>query len=528
MRKITFILLLLCASLTTGQESYYTIKNIDQNTKLSDFGVSYFGETEAVFASSRTKRANRSLLWTNKQPFLQLYKGTLSDDGEIDSLQSFSQKINTKYHESNVTFTKDLKTVYFSRNNYYKGKYTKDANGTNLIQMYKANIGENGVWTDIVPMPFNNREYQTGHPVLNNDETKLYFTSDMPGSLGETDIFVVDINSDGTYGTPQNLGYNVNTVGKEMFPFIDNNDLLYFSSDGYLEGKGGLDIYVADLNDKLPPKNLGLPINSNKDDFSFVYRSGMKKGHFSSNRDGGKGDDDIYSFVDNRVAPLVAKECNQIANGVVRVKGTNELLPGAKVDLYDGKGRLLESVYADSYARFTFKVDCKSFYKVVGSKRGYQPDNTSFTSTEEADLELDLGLNLASLNEFITQRDLVMININMIYFDLDKSFIRPDAAIELDKVIRVMKKYPLIKIELGSHTDSRSSDRYNRDLSNRRATSTKSWLVNRGISTYRITERGYGETQLVNHCSDGVKCSEAEHQMNRRTEFVILNPEVIK
>ena len=173
------------------------------------------------------------------------------------------------------------------------------------------------------PMPFNDDNYQTGHPVLNKDETKLYFTSDMPGTIGSTDIFVVDINDDGTYGAPKNLGPNVNTVRKEMFPYIDGNDILYFSSDGYREGKGGLDIYVVDLDDELPPKNLGFPINSRKDDFSLVFRSGMREGHFSSNREGGKGDDDIYYF--KEIVPLKLG-CDQLVTGIVRERGNQKLI----------------------------------------------------------------------------------------------------------------------------------------------------------------------------------------------------------
>ena len=527
MKKITLIILLFCAGFINAQDVNYKIKNISENTKLSDFGVTYYGENEAVFASSRKDKSIRNRKWyLNKQPYLELLKGTLGPDGEINDVERFSKTINTKYHESNAAFTKDLKTVYFSRDNYINKKTSKDEEGWVLIQIYKATIGDDGEWTNIEPMPFNSDNYQTGHPVLNKKENKLYFTSDMPGSLGSTDIFVVDINSDGTYGKPVNLGPNVNTRRSERFPFISDDNVLYFSSDGYIDGYGQLDVYATKIvaGEAIEPaKNLGTPINSRKDDFCFVYKSGEKWGHFSSNREFGKGDDDIYYF--EELAPEEL-DCNQLVEGVVREKVTGALLPGALVVLYDKDGKKIESVIADKYASFSFKLDCKTPYKVVGTKENYDKDSEEFETSDVRDLELGIGLTL-SPSEFIVVRGKLMVNIDPIYFDLDKSFIRPDAAIELGKVLRVMTKYPKIKIALGSHTDSRASDKYNWDLSNRRAKSSLEWLIENGIDSSRITAEGYGETKLVNKCSNGVRCSEEEHQLNRRTEFVILNPEVV-
>ncbi|UMB52880.1 OmpA family protein [Lutibacter sp. A64] len=526
MKKITLLILLFCAGFINAQEVSYSIKNISENTKLADFGVTYYGENEAVFASSRKDKSIRKRNWYyNHQPYLELFKGTIGEEGELIDVERFSEVINTKYHESNVAFTKDLKTVYFSRNNYINKSITKDEEGWVLIQLYKATVGEDGEWTDITPMPFNSDNYQTGHPSLNAEEDKLYFTSDMPGTLGSTDIFVVAINEDGSYGTPQNLGPNVNTSGKEMFPFIDEHNVLYYSSDGYFEGNGGLDVYAVQIEEEgalTASKNLGYPINSVGDDFSFVKKPGQNWGHFSSNRDGGNGDDDIYYFeATESVLP-----CEQLVAGQVREKQSGALLPGALVTLYDAEGEKLESVIADKFATFSFKVDCETAYKVVGTKESYSEDSEVFTTTDERDLELELGLSLDS-NEFVNVDGRLLVKIDPIYFDLDKSFIRPDAAIELAKVVQIMKKYPNIKIASGSHTDSRASDQYNWALSNRRAKSSVEWIISQGIDPSRITGQGYGETQLVNRCSDGVKCSEVEHQLNRRTEFVIVNPEVI-
>lgn len=528
MNKITLILLLFCVSILNAQELNYSIKNISENTKYQDFGVTYYGDSLAVFASSRKHKSISNKIWIgNKQPFLELYKGKVNKNGEITEVTRFSKKINSKYHESNVSFTKDLKTVYFTRDNYLDKKVKKDSIGWMLNQLYVATVDDDGDWSNIAPMPFNNDNYQTGHPVLNEKEDKLYFISDMPGGFGATDIYVVDVYKDGTYGVPINLGPKVNTNKKEMFPYIDGNNMLYFASNGFEDGKGGLDIYVTRIANNVPmndAKNLGAPINSSKDDFSIVFQNNKRVGYFSSNRAGGKGDDDIYFF--NELNPIEF-DCLQVVAGVVREKESGALLPGAKVDLINDKGIVLESTIAGKYAAYSFKVNCNGLYKVVGSKENYIEDSATFKSTDINNLELELNLMLGN-NEFINIRGMLMVNINPIYFDLDKSFIRNDAAIEIEKVVRIMNKYPKLKIDLGSHTDSRANDAYNLSLSERRAKSTFDWMVDRGIDPARIKAKGYGENQLVNKCSNNVKCTDAEHQLNRRTEFIIINPEEIK
>ncbi|MCW2120518.1 OmpA family protein [Flavobacterium sp. 7A] len=529
MKKITILLVFLCGFAAFSQSQNYTIKNIDVNTKYSDFGVTYYGENGAVFASSKKVKGSRNKKWyLNDQPFLMLYKGSVTNTGEIVDTDFFSKELNTKMHESNVTFTKDLKTVYFSRDNYTKKRYRTDEDGWILIQLYRADVDSTGKWTNVLKLPFNSDDFDTGHPSLNVDDSKLYFTSNRPGSLGLTDIWAVNINPDRSYSEPYNLGPNVNTTRKEMFPHIDKNDVLYYSSDGMIDGNGGLDIYAIKMDENGgvgKPVNLGFPLNSLKDDFSLVFQNGKKTGHFSSNRDGGKGDDDIYYF-EELVNPIIDK-CKQLVQGVVREKETGALLPGALVVLYNAKGEKVESVIADKFASFAFNVDCEAGYKVTGTKEFYNMDEEAFKTSNVADLELSIGLDLGS-TEFVFVRDKLMIKINPIYFDLDRSFIRPDAALELERVFTIMQKYPLIKISLGSHTDSRAPDAYNWALSNRRAKSSKDWLVKAGIDPTRLTARGYGETELVNGCANDVNCTEFDHQLNRRTEFVITNPEVIK
>lgn len=530
---VVFLTLISYAQETVSiKDAKYSIERLNENvnTDYSNFGTTFYGEDKIVFASPTKKKFIIRNNWKgNHQPFLDLYIGTISEGGQLRDVQKFSENLSTRYHEADVTFTKDKKTVYFTRNNYLDKKYKKDSTGINLLQLYRAKIAEDGEWEDIESMPFNSDQYSTGHPTLSADERTLYFISNMPGSLGKTDVFKASISEDGAIGNPINMGSKINTAEREMFSSISGNDELYFSSDGRPEGLGGLDLYVVKLNgDEISePINLGAPINSERDDFSFIINYETRRGYFSSNREGGSGDDDIYTFVQE--LPIVF-ECEQIVQGVVIDKKTGALIPGALVVLSDGKELNRQVVGQD--ATYSFEIECNKNYKVVASKQGYSQDERDFFSTEGKELKIPLALKKDYVpevpQEFEMTNGKCVVRINPIYFDFDKSYIRPDAALELDKVISVMRKYPDLIIEGGSHTDSRGSFKYNEALSSRRARSTVDYIISKGISSSKISSRGYGERQLVNGCADGVRCSEEEHQFNRRTEFVIVNYNQIK
>ena len=532
MKKIIAIIAILMLSvgyLHAQETERYSIKDLDINNEYSNFGTSYYGQDKIIYASPRKGSKLIKNVWKeNDQPFLDLYIGDVSEDGEITNVSKLNKDVNSRYHEADVVYTNDLQTVYFTRDNYYKGKVNKDKEGMVNLAMFKADVVAPGEWKNIEPMPFNNPDYSVGHPALSPDNKTLYFVSDIPGGFGKTDIFKVSINDDGTYGSPVNLGSKINTAGREMFPFMANNNILYYSSDKP-GGMGNLDIYAAKLDGRSEPINLGAPINSFNDDFAFLKKPGDDHGYFSSNRSSGKGDDDIYYF--KELVPL-KMPCTQIAEGVVRDKKTGRRVPGALVILYDEAGKELDVQIVKEDAKFSFDVDCESNYKVVGSKENYTEDSKQFTSNADLELGIDLDLTIdkgAKEEALVTKIEYdqcqeALDNIDNIYFDLDKSYIRPDAASELDKVVKIMKRCPNIKIEASSHTDSRASKKYNEALSQRRAQSTVDYIVNvGGISPDRIHAVGYGETRLRNRCSDGVKCSEAEHQVNRRTQFDISN-----
>ncbi len=541
MKKINILIaiLMLSVSFSFAQDDkpQYKIRLLnDCNDEFSNFGTTFYGDIQMIYSSPKRESKVIKNIWNpNQQPFLELYLADIAEDGELINRVKISKDINSRYHESNVAFTKDLQTVYFSRDKYYNRHLDKDGKGITHIAMYKANVVSPSVWSNVVEMPFNNKDYCVGHPTLSADDKTLYFSSEMDGS---DDIYSVSINDDGTYGLPEKLGTQVNTEYSERFPFMGENNVLYFSSNKP-GGNGKLDIYAVKLDNRSVAINLGAPINSYSDDFSFTKKKGGDYGYFSSNRAKGKGDDDIYYFKELNGIP-----CHQKAEGIVTDKKSGKKIPKALVVLYDADGDELDSQIVGRNAKFSFDVDCESNYKVVGSKESYSEDSKDFVSNSNLKLGLDLNLNIEkevpkALEEtpVIEQSPITILtansydecqsaldNVNDIYFALDKYNITYRAALELDRVIRIMKHCPNIKIEASSHTDCRSSHEYNQALSQRRAKATVDYIVNvGGIDANRLKAIGYGETRLRNRCSDGVKCTEAEHRMNRRTQFDITN-----
>lgn len=502
----------------------YNIDNAGINSEYSDYGAAFFGE-KVVFTSARDTGnfAKRKHSWTDKY-FTRLYAADMSEDGSLSEPKKFANEIRTRFHESTPIFTKDGKTVYFTRNNFNKGKKGKNSEGNTLLKIYKATLNDDGKWVNVSELPFNSDSYQTAHPALSPDEKTLYFASDMPGTLGLSDIFKVAINEDGSFGTPENLGPVINTEGRETFPFISANNELYFASDGH-PGLGGLDIFAAQIKEDGSIKdihNLGEPANSPHDDFAYIINSGTKRGFLSSNRPNGNGDDDIYKFLETKELQFT---CEQILFGIVTDEETGEILPNTKLTLFDEKFNKIKETVSNSEGKYDFgEVECEKKYYVRAEKEEYVTKELPvITGKESGETELPIELEKAVKPVQVGDDLAKAFGIKIIYFDLDKWNIRPDAAVELAKILDVMKEYPNMKIDVRSHTDSRQTHKYNEVLSDRRAKSTMNWLISKGIDKSRLTGRGYGETQLVNKCADGVECTEDEHQLNRRSEFIITD-----
>ena len=871
MKKFLTLLLILLFNFLSAQEAVYEILNTSINSKFAEFGITYSSNNSVIFASSKKDDSGRRT--NNRQLSLELYHGLITGNGDIIQTDKFSSEINNKFFESDIAFTPDFKTIYFTWNNFYSALKSKDSAKWKTLYMFKASINQNFEISEVIPMPFNSKEYSVRSPAVSKDGKKLYFVSDMPGGFGELDIYVVEINNDGNYGVPKNLGPNVNTKQTEFFPYIDQNNTLYFSSNGY-KGLGGLDIFKSEFKNGNFQQaiNLPAPFNSKFDDFACVFDNASNSGYFTSNRTGGKGDVDIYAFklkepecvqtitilalsefndqpldqvvislfqndkliekqiiskdfgfkfsidcketykiiaekenyettelsiitddknksetttalklkpiecvqllsgivvnsitnlpvnlvsvslfqnnvllekqivgIDSsykfkitcketyklvaekenyetvsiiitsdgknyfetakplKLIPIICSqllsgnildsktnlaldqvtvslfqnnkltekqtiskglefkfnidckqtykivaekenyepveltistddknksetkkslkltpiECNQLLSGnildsktnlpidqvqvslfqnnkliekqtiskgsgykfsincketykiiaekenyetkeltisiddknkteitkslkltpiecvqfisgTVTDSETNLPLPNAIVHIYRGK-ELMAKISLDSDATFNYKLSCVTQYRIKVSLKNYHDAVSMVKTSDKRDEALNINLAMESSVEFVEVREQKMIKTRTINFDLDQSSIRLDAAIELNKVIAILMKYPSLKIEIKSHTDSRAPAEYNMKLTNDRAKKVIDYIISNGIDSSRVSGRGYGETQLLNNCAKGVKCSEAEHQMNRRTEFIITD-----
>jgi len=488
----------------------YDVSKINSKSSADNFGMSYFGD-KVVFASVRNTE-DPKYQWNNK-PYLDLYEATVSDSSDLEDVKPFPEIINTDSHESNATFSSDGKTMYFSRTNDKRIKINDQKIAT--VKIYKAQLVDT-TWTNVEVLPFSSDFFSTQHPVLNSDNSRLYFASDMPESMGSFDIYYVDIMNT-TYGEPINLGPNINTKHREQFPYIAKNGALYFSSDGH-EGIGGLDIFRSKFKDNQHEvsQNLGETINSPMDDFSYVLDEDTNTGFLSSNR---TRTDQLYTFVRTKNIR------SYIVEGSVKDKTTKELLPNATVTLYNEDGSIAGQMTVNEDAKYKFAVTANTKYIIEGLKQFYIPNSQNLETNEEGRLEFDIELEIESYDDaeeiIVTKEDgLIYIELENIYFDLDKWTIKPDAARRLDVLVDLLKKYPKMEVELGAHTDSRSSDDYNLRLSDNRAKAALDYMVANNIDIKRLTSKGYGESRPLVNC--GNNCSEDEYAINRRVEFIIV------
>ncbi|GAA3603811.1 OmpA family protein [Flavivirga amylovorans] len=506
-------------SIFNAKQQYF-LTDVNFNSKYSDFGA-YEHNGNIYFASSRnTGVSTKHIYGWNEEPFLDIYvtnKKANDSTVVIDHKSKLKGDINSIYHEGPITITKDGNTIYFSRNNFNKNILGKDEEGMTNLKIYKASLIEDE-WTNIQELPFNSDDFSNGHPALNNDGTKLYFASNMPDGFGGTDIYHVDINNDGTFGTPQNLGNVVNTDKNERFPFINNEGVLFFASDGH-PGLGLLDIFgtVSDKNNNIiSVLNLGVPVNSSKDDFSFFMNEDGLSGYFASNRNGGAGGDDIYAY--DRIPQLKIE-------GIITDVITNEPVPNAIVTLLDSDNKQIALLKTDEDGYYEINIDRDADYIVNIKKDDYIEDTRHVTSkgVENKVTSITADFNLNHIVKKVTP----ITELYPIYFDFNKFDIRRDGTVELDRIVNLMMNtYPSMVIKIESHTDSRGSSEYNNRLSIDRANATYKYLVEKGVDPSRITEhKGYGKQKLANECDGTVNCTEEQHQENRRTQFIVVKME---
>lgn len=498
----------------------HKIKNEDLvNTSLSEFGVTPVGG-KYYYTGEPNESILKNVAGRTGNPYLRIYTADLKADQSLAQAAINKDSYNNgTYHIGPVVSNKAGNVIFVTRT--YAGK-DGELNKENRFKFRNKNLEliiytlKDSVWEG-KPFAYNNIEkYSSGHAALSEDEKVLYFVSDMPGGVGGTDIWFSELQADGAWGTPQNAGTVINTPGDEMFPNINADGTLYYSSNG-LPGMGGLDIFSAKGDRKNWNKaiNLRFPINSSGDDFSLISDASIADetfGFLSSNRIGGKGNDDIYSF--NNIKPKIILALS----GTVINKKTGELIPAANVTLFSGNRNIVAKQRSTDQGTFFFELDKETNYLVLGQKEKFYSDSAT-VSTKGIKVSDTLNVTLRLTPLFEVGKVIVLENI---HYDFDKDNIRPDAAEILDGLVAIMRDNPTLEIELSSHTDSRGADIYNIDLSQRRAKSAVNYLVSRGILRNRMIAKGYGETQLRNKCSNGVKCTPAEHQVNRRTEFKIL------
>ncbi|MBV1923438.1 MAG: OmpA family protein [Flavobacteriaceae bacterium] len=488
-----------------GAKNYSATNMKDINTKFSEFGGVVVGD-KFYFSSARNK-SRKKYKW-NDQPFLDIYVADVTA-GKIDNATLLKGDINSKYHEGNVAMSADGKRMYFDRNDYYEGKYKKSEEGVNEINLYYAEKID-GEWKGVRSAHFNSHEYSTGQPALSPDGNTLYFVSDKPGGKGMSDIYKVEVKKDGSLGTPEILGGDINTEGKEVFPYVDATGTLYFSSDGHL-GVGSLDVFSAEASGSNfgTVKNMGSVINSPSDDFAYKYNSTTQEGFVSSNRRGSKGSDDIFQI------KRIEEECEVAINVQVVNELTNAPLGGVRVELFDAFENKLSTKTTNSDGRASFIAECEKGHVVQGYLKDYESNAVTVSATKEK--EVNTSLRLRPIEEIIVDEKVVL---NPILFDFDRHNIKSQAAFELDKLVAIMNKFPAMIIAVESHTDNIASDEYNMKLSERRAQSTVQYVISKGIDASRISGKGLGESKPVENC--GGNCTDAQHQLNRRSEFLII------
>ncbi len=498
----------------------YDILNLGINSNVSDFSPSFYKE-HIVFATARdTGITSRNIHQWNKGAFLNLYQASTNEDDSLGAVEKFSSTLNTKTHESSAVFTSDGSTVYFTRNNSNDNRFKRDEKGISRLKLFRAEWVDEE-WKNVSELPFNADDYSVAHPALSADEKTLYFSSDMPGTIGASDIFSVSIYEDGTYGEPKNLGETINTESRETFPFVSDNTL-FFASDGH-PGLGGLDVFATKLdgssNEVL---NLGKPLNGQQDDFSFIIDINGK-GYFASNRTGGIGDDDIYSFQENE--PLQF-QCLAELTGVVKDAETQLPISEAQVSILDNSGALVTSVLSDFGGEFRMDVDCNTKnLSLVVNKEGFDSKVMEFDVFPSQLNTVEIVLPKRSTQMMPeTGADLIAsLGLQPILFDLDSSEIREDASSILKEASVFLIANESIKIEIQSHTDAKASRSYNQRLSQARAKQTYDYLITLGVNAKNLTFKGYGEGSLLNKCEIWEQCSKSENEKNRRSELIVIS-----
>jgi outer membrane protein OmpA-like peptidoglycan-associated protein/Tol biopolymer transport system component len=484
------------------QKNFFDIKSIEINSDKSDFGAVLLGNS--IYFTSARNSNSKIYSWT-KEPFLDIYKANLNEDGTISNIL-LVKELNSKYHDGSISISQDGNTLYFTSDSFRENSFEKDK--SNKLKLGKNNIFSaklvNGKWDQITSLPFNSKDYSTGNPSISKDGKTLYFSSNRPGSIGGVDIWKATISENGSYGPPENLGKKINTEGNESFPFITSDNVLYFSSDAHL-GLGAMDIYKIDLNANSEVKNLGKPVNSEKDDFAFSFNENKKIGFLASNRN---GNDDIFQL---------KPACNYEVNTIVTNANTGAILAEANVSILDDKNNIISTEKSNSKGEVSYTVECEKRHTIQATKEGFESNLFEVTASNKMGGSIKISAALNPISAIISEKEVLL---KPIFFEYNNSNITQQGAFELDKLVQIMKNNEKLIIFVKSHTDNRGSDEFNLLLSDKRAKATIQYVISNGIAANRISGKGYGETELKVDCKEN--CTEKDHEQNRRSEFLLV------
>lgn len=486
-----------------GYDFMVTETNI--NTKYSEIGSGLFMDKLVMVSSKKIGAIGSGIDENTNEPFTDLYCLDIIKNGDLRRPLLFSRILNTKDNEGQITFSNNQNTIYFTRSSRENSKN---------YQLYKAVMDKNimGNWINEEKLSISSDYYSIESPFVNGN--KLYFSSNMQGSLGGYDLFVCNIKEDGTLGEPKNLGTTINTDKDEKYPFISkDNQHFYFSSKGH-RNIGGYDVFTSRIvNEQFKsPRNLGNTVNTKYDEIAFFLTNDYQ-GYLTSNKTEGAGSYDIYKFDKSDVI--------QYIEGLVVDKDTQIPLPNTLVILTDEEGREIGRQFTGEDAKYNFPVTAFDAYNIATTKNGFINANFDFEANSGKSTTYNKNLELVPTKAIIIEvKNKKMIAIENIYFDFDKWTIKQESTISLNKVLDVLNANQDMKIEINAHTDNKGKRRYNQILSEKRAASAMQFLINKGVDTSRLISHGFGEDQPIIDCEN--ECSKADDQTNRRIEFVII------